>query len=929
MKYLLCLFLTTHLYLNSFSQEHYRYERVYLSGKDAAQTVDWDFKVSDGRRSGEWTSIPVPSNWELHGFGQYNYGHDHKNPDRNLGKEEGHYRHTFDIPQEWQGKTINIVFDGSMTDSEVLINGKSAGEIHQGAFYRFKYDISELLDYGQANQLEVIVAKHSADPTVNRAEREADFWIFGGIFRPVFLELLPPFHFNRISIDAKADGEFNARLYLNQPYPGAKAEIDLYDVDGQKIGNTISSPIVGHDTVLNINGSFKDILSWNPEAPTLYTAHFKLIHNRKVQYQKEEIIGFRTVELRESDGFYVNGKQVVFKGVNRHSFYPNTGRALSNENHLQDILLMKEMNMNAVRMSHYPPDERFLDLCDSLGLFVIDELAGWQTGYDTKVGPKLIKEMILKDENHPSIVIWANGNEGGWDFRNEKWFHTYDLQKRPVIYPWLQKNGIDTYHYPNYNYGVNRHVRGQDPFMPTEFMHGLYDGGHGAGLEDFWELYKSNQRFTGGFLWSFADEAVVRTDKNNILDSDGNHAPDGIVGPYHEKEGSFYTIRDIWSPVQISPITINEFFDGKLYVENTYIYTNLEECTFEWKLKNFWGYNDATIWDSGKINGPNIHPGETRILDLKLPEYFYDAVILELTAFDRYGNLINTWSWPLKTPTQMVNLDKTFELFTEIIVDETGDKLVIDVNELTYHFDKESGRLLQVFKDNTSISFGGGPVPVGASPKSYKTTWKKEENDNFIITTEYDSYPHKVQWRIEESGLLYLEVASPQIRQNNIDFLGISFEYPEELVKGVKYMGKGPYRVWKNRLKGGTIDVWQKDYNNTVTGESFENLVYPEFKGYHADLYWMELQTDESNFKIITETPGLYFRLFTPQTPKHAQGGVTPPFPSGDLSFLYEIPAIGTKFQKAEDMGPSSQKGEIGGHTGDDGYPIKLWFDFR
>jgi len=304
---------------------------------------------------------------------------------------------------------------------------------------------------------------------------------------------------------------------------------------------------------------------------------------------------------------------------------------------------------------------------------------------------------------------------------------------------------------------------------------------------------------------------------------------------------------------------------------------------------------------------------------------------LELTVLDPYGKDINTWSWPIKTPEQIAekNLDKTFELNSEILVDEVGDKLQIHIGNLEYQFDSKNGRLVEVKKDNIPISFGGGPIPVGAKPKSHSTSWKMDEDTNFVMITEYDGYPHKVMWKVELSGLLFLEVASPRIWQKDIEYLGISFDYPEELVKGVKFMGKGPYRVWKNRLKGGRVDVWQKDYNNTVTGESFENLIYPEFKGYHADLFWMELQTEEGNFKIITETQGLYFRLFTPQTPKHAQGGVTPPFPSGDLSFLYEIPAIGTKFQKAEDMGPSSQKGEIGGHTGDAGYPVKLWFDFR
>jgi len=171
--------------------------------------------------------------------------------------------------------------------------------------------------------------------------------------------------------------------------------------------------------------------------------------------------------------------------------------------------------------------------------------------------------------------------------------------------------------------------------------------------------------------------------------------------------------------------------------------------------------------------------------------------------------------------------------------------------------------------------------------------------------------------------------ASPLLGAKDIDFIGISFNYPEEKCTGVKWMGRGPYRVWKNRLKGSNFGVWEKAYNNTITGESFNELVYPEFKGYHGNLYWATLQTTESDFTVISETPNLYFQLFTPAKPQFVAGGTYPPFPAGDISFLYEIPAIGTKFNQASQLGPKSQKGSFSSHGGDEFYPIKLWFDFR
>lgn len=928
-----CLILTVFFMspLILFPQDQVQYKRVYLSGSDAAKTVDWDFKVTDGRNSGEWSTIPVPSNWELQGFGTYNYGHDHRDKEKKLGKEHGLYRHKFNVPKEWKDKVINIVFDGSMTDTKVYINGKLAGDIHQGAFYSFKYDISKLLKYGKENLLEVDVAKHSSNESVNRAERQADFWIFGGIFRPVYLEVLPQQHFKRIAIDAKANGSFTAHIFLTPAKQNTSVKVEVFSIADKQLGQALTTSLNQRADSVTVSGHFQNVIPWSPELPELYKVRFTLLENGQPIYQKEETIGFRTVELIENDGFYINGQRVVFKGVNRHSFWPETGRALSEENHLLDIQLMKEMNMNAVRMSHYPPDERFLDLCDSLGLFVLDEVTGWQDSYDTIVGPKVIREMILKDENHPSILVWDHGNEGGWDFANEKWFHTYDFQKRPVIYPWLQRNGVDTRHYPTFNYGINRLAKGQDVFMPTELLHGLYDGGHGAGLEDFWNSYSSSPLSAGGFLWSFADEAVVRTDKGNKLDSDGNHAPDGIVGPHREKEASFYTIKKIWSPVQVMPVTINKFFDGKIFLQNKYIYTNLNKCNFSWTLSSVKGFSDAEVISSGKLQGPDIAPGEIRAISIDLPENFADAELFTLTAYDRFDREIYTWSWAVKNPSEVAEelINKINKDPDAITVKAEGKSVEVLVRDLKFIFDKENGFLEEVHNSEGMVSFNGGPLPVGAEAKPRQTNWSKDARGNFILRVDYEGYPSYLKWTVAKEGLVHLEAGPLLHGIKDIDFIGVSFNYPESLVTGVQWMGKGPYRVWKNRMKGVEQGVWQKEYNNTATGSSYDNLIYPEFKGYHSGLYWMELQTKETPIRIISETPGLFFRLYTPAAPGDPVERVIPSFPAGDISFLYEIPAIGTKFKNAEELGPASQKGEIGSHKGDQSYPISLWFDFN
>ena len=926
----LSLTLIFSLYYAASAQEDIAYERVYLSGKDISSAVIWDFKVSEGQNSQVWSKIKVPSNWEMEGFGTLNYGHDHREADRVLGKEIGYYKHSFNAESNWKGKVIRLVFDGVMTDTEVKVNGKLVGPIHQGGFYRFSYDISRYLNFGKSNLLEVQVKKHSDNTSINKAEREADFWIFGGIFRPVFLEVLPKTYFTRIATDPKADGSLTSLLTLSQIPKNAKVQLELLDQGSSVVLATFSQDI-DSDSVWMKN-QILGIKPWNPEAPNLYDLRYSLIQDGKLTYQKTERVGFRTIELRKSDGFYVNGVKVIFKGVNRHSSYPTTGRALSEYNHREDIALMKEMNMNAVRMSHYVPDERFLELTDSLGLFVLDEVTGWQNGYDTEVGPKLVKETVLKDANHPSVVIWDHGNEGGWDFANEAGFHQFDIQKRPILYPWLQRNGFDTFHYPRYDAGINRLSNGQDVFLPTEWLHGLYDGGLGAGLEDFWESYTSNPLGAGGFLWVFADEAILRKELGGKHDSDGNHAPDGILGPYREKEGSFYTIKNIWSPIQIESFTLTPKFDGKIKVANKYLFSNLNQSKLEWKIEALDAWKAPNTLFEGTIELPDGKPGETREISLNLPTGWSQGDILILKTIGIHGEELYTQSKAIRTPDLGVkNYFRNEEIAEKstIVVRETTTDLQVSVGNKIFFFGKKYANLELVRVDRDLISLVQNPEIEGIESTVSEVTWKRLKDGSIQIGSSFKPYPGTITWTIYENGKLKMESAAPNFRGNAIDILGMGFSYPEEKVISAKWIGNGPYRVWQNRLKGAEFGLWEKKYNNTMTGHSFEKLIYPEFKGFHSDFHALELATEEGIIEIRTETPGLYLGLFKPEYPELSTAGVKPTLTKSDLSFLFKIPPIGTKFHLAEEMGPQGQKAYGVSHGGDQGYSMILWFEFK
>ena len=181
---------------------------------------------------------------------------------------------------------------------------------------------------------------------------------------------------------------------------------------------------------------------WTAETPNLYTVRVSLQQGGQSIHTVTKRFGFRTFEVCAGDGLYLNGQKIRLKGVCRHSFWPDSGRCLSKEISYADVRLIQEMNMNAVRMSHYPPDEHFLDACDELGLYVLDEPSGWQKpSYDTEIGRKLIKEMVTRDVCHPCILFWDNGNEGGWNRELDNQFAQYDPQNRTVLHPWESIHG--------------------------------------------------------------------------------------------------------------------------------------------------------------------------------------------------------------------------------------------------------------------------------------------------------------------------------------------------------------------------------------------------------------------------------------------------------------------------------------------------------
>ena len=985
----LCIQANTNLSASK-QYDHTQTKKLYLSGSGLGDTKTWEFYCSNGLNSGKWSKIEVPSQWELQGFGEYTYGRWYKEKGvKNPSKEEGIYRRSFHVPANWKEENIRIWFDGVMTDCEVFINGQSAGEKHQGGFYRFSYDITPLVKLGAKNLIEVKVMKHSDNKSVNAAERKADWWLFGGIWQPVWLEAKPAKHIDRMAVNTSADGSIAADIFLKGCMGDEIVKLDItplqtFDSQAQPIliPESTSSIINDNNEKVVAQAKWENIEPWTPEKPALYLLTASIYDPSGILlHTTKERVGFRNVEFRPRDGIYLNGTKLVMKGINRHTAHPDGGRTTNKEISLQDALLIKEMNMNAVR-SHYPPADHFLDMCDSLGLLYINELAGWQNAYDTEVGGKLVKEMVTRDVNHPCIVLWSNGNEGGWNYKLDSLFRQYDPQQRHVIHPWADFDELDTHHYPAYLTGVARFTNGYKVFMPTEFMHGMYDQGHGAGLADFWARYTAHPLFAGGFMWAFSDEAVRRMDKGGVMDSDGSNAPDGIVGPYREKEGSVYSVREIWSPIQIVPFMVTPSFDGKIRVSNQYLYTNLEECKMKYRILSCpspladnsilsiskVADNGATtarcVLDSGWIKLPSTLPGETREVRISLPDCFSTGDVLEIESYGADGKAVCTNTFPIATVPNYLNkqLAENASSNYATTVTESDTLFTLHSESISVSFRKSDATIASVVRetDKKEIPFNNGPIAVGMKMKLISTQARTENNDA-ILCAHYRGGADSIVWRLKPNGLLYMNSVllnrasggggfDDAFTDSEVLNLGFSFSYPESLCTGMNWMGRGPFRVWKNRIPGANYGIWHKDYNNTITGEAesilskqtttdataktnntlSNHLVYPEFKGYHANLYWATMQSYEAPFTVYAANDGIYYRVFTPEEPHHKldKAPTMPEFPEGDISFLLDIPAI-RSFKPVSQHGPQSQPGNIRIKSGDEGLPLNLLFDFR
>ena len=451
---------------------------------------------------------------------------------------------------------------------------------------------------------------------------------------------------------------------------------------------------------------------------------------------------------------------------------------------------------------------------------------------------------------------------------------------------------------------------------------------------------------------------MKRVDKGGILDSAGNQAPDGVVGPYREREGSFYTVKQLWSPIVVTPP------DGASHsftVANRYSFTNADQCTFEWQTVAFPQPNDAAsgsiVLASRADRGRSLAPGASATWDAWGPPAPAsgrtakpDATRLRIK--DATGRVIQTYVWPANDLVhQLDQVDQT-DGGAKPAAAESGDTLTATAGDLSLQISKTTGLLVSATRQGKSFSLVNGPrvVAMGAkvapprtqpgtsvpppppptppafAPDSKLTSLsQKTDGSDLVISAAFAGPMKSLTYRLKPNGWLSIDYDYALTGQQ--EYFGIAFDYPEANVKGMRFLGQGPAPVYQNRLAGGTLDVWNRPYNNTMVGDPDdlkpgEHFDYPVFKGFYSGVRWIELNTSEGPITALVGQPRdapIYVQVFTPKTPPaNLLGQTAVPFPNAGVSFLHAIPAVGSKFVGPKSSGPMGQpavaKGEYSGH---------------
>ncbi len=727
------------------------------SGRTRLLNGDWKFHYAKNPLStpidfyaltfddSDWDTVSVPHHWQLNNYGKPHYTNvaypfqvdppfvPSENP-------TGRYLRHFHVPTEWANQQVLLRFEGVDNSFHLWVNGQEVG-FSKGSRLPAEFDITSYLTEGQ-NSLAVQVYQWSDSTYLE----DQDMWWLSGIFRDVYLIARPSstirdFYVQSILDKDYKDGLLTIQLEFNEKDLGRlenrKVTYALLD-DKQQVVQETKGTITELNEQSRIETRIKQPKQWTAETPALYFLLLSVLDEQdnvlEVLTQK---IGFRTVELKEGL-LKVNGKAIMFKGVNRHDNHPDLGRAVSLEDMEKDIQLMKQANINAVRTAHYPNDPRFYSLCDEYGLYVMNEadlethgfeLVGdvsflsddptWEEAYVDRM-----ERMVERDKNHPSIVLWSLGNESGTGC-NHQAMANWLAEKDPALL--IHHEGATKKMFEANQHSCDSPISAVNSTMYTDIPlleklgsaeghekpHLLCEYGHAMGngpgsLKDYWELFNQYDRLQGGFIWEWADHGLRQFTESGEefyayggdfgdQPNDFNFVIDGIVQPDRTPSPAYYELKKVMEPIKVR---VSDFEKGLFSLSNRYDFQNLNHLTLSWSLRM-----GETILESGKIPINGIQAKSSKRIKIPFASFDEPFQHSEDVWLDLHFILAKSTDWAdkgyelafeqFKRQQPLVKGKRTRNLTKKMILSskETDSELMVEGKDFELIFDKVNGQL--------------------------------------------------------------------------------------------------------------------------------------------------------------------------------------------------------------------------------------------
>ncbi|MXV17065.1 glycoside hydrolase family 2 TIM barrel-domain containing protein [Hufsiella ginkgonis] len=882
-----------------------------------------------GYNVSRWDDIRVPGNWQLQGdydppvFTNIRYPFP-ADPPRvpKTDNPTGLYRTTFTIPGGWRGKQVFLHFAGAQSAMYVWVNGKKTG-YHEDGMTPAEFNITRLLVPGK-NTLAAEVINWSDGSYLE----DQDFWRLSGIFRDVFLFASPALHvrdlqvrttFDRIYRDATLGLRIRLKNSGAMTGAGYQVKISLMDINRKVVFNhdlAAADVRPGREIDVSFRKLVRNPYKWSAETPSLYILQLQLTDGvGKVQEVITRKIGFRDVKIRNGL-FLVNGRAVKIKGTNRHEFDRYTGRYITHAAMVRDIRLMKQLNINAVRTSHYPNATDWYNLCDEYGLYVMDEanieshglwagekiylpeFAAWRKPFLDRG-----TAMVERDKNHPSVICWSMGNESGWGKNFDELYAAIKKidptrpihyeSKTPAYANVLSRYDIISTMYPSVNEMIR--LMNLDPGRPVIICEYAHSMGNSLGnFRDYWRAFYAYPRLQGGFTWDWADQGLrAKTAAGleywNIVNYlDGANADDGLVNPDRQPQPETNELKKVLQNFNVNDVDVAS---GKIAVTNGYYFRSAADVALHWSLKE-----NGRVIQSGTISDLRIGPQQTR--QLKVPfdeellkageEYFLDFSF-KLTKGQKWaGRGFEVASSQLRLPAQAGAPPLTSLRTLPALKLSKGKDLVITGKGFTVAFAKATGALNSLrFQGKEWLSGEVMPgfwrVPTdndeGGGKTSYAYRWRTaglgQPKVDPVHMAAVQAYPqviivtvqNKVRFRnaAVTAQVKYTVFGDGSIRIHSnfgippglppLAKAGLYFTLPAVL-DSVAWYGRGPFESYSDRKESAMVGL----YGGKVSDQHFP-YVMPQENGNKTDTRWMLLTSANGGGLLFTGSPLFNFTV--------------------------------------------------------------------